>query len=65
MLKLRLGKSSKLTSTVKLESSEESDLLLGSLGAGKAGVGSIQTVDVGLMMLSVMESHDLSVDMGL
>lgn len=64
MLRLRL-EILEHTSSVEFEGSQESDFLLGGLSACEAGLSSVQAVDIGLMMLSVVKSHDLSADVGL
>ena len=53
------------TSTVELERSLESNSLLGSCGLGVRGLSSVQSVHVGLVVLGVVESHDLFRDVGL
>jgi len=54
-----------VTTAVELESSLESDALLGSCGFGVCGFGCVQGVDVSLMVLLVVKLHDLARDEGL
>lgn len=48
-----------LTSSVELEGSLESDALLGGRRLGVRSLSSVQSVDVGLMVLGVVQFHDL------
>ena len=54
-----------LTTTVELESTLESDPLLGGAGLGVSLFGSVQSVDIGLVVLLVVKLHDLAGDVGL
>ena len=54
-----------LTTTVELESTLESDPLLGGAGLGVSLFGGVQSVDIGLVVLLVVKLHDLLGDEGL
>jgi len=54
-----------VATTVKLESTKESNAFLGRLRGVERGLCSIQAVHVGLVVLLVVESHDLLADVGL
>ena len=51
-----------LTSTVELQSRLESDPLLGSASLGISLLSSVQSIDVGLVVLLVVKLHDLTTD---
>lgn len=54
-----------LTTTVELESTLESNSLLGSASLGVSLLGGVQSVNIGLMVLLVVKLHDLAGDVGL
>ena len=59
IFKICIARSLRRTSTVKLERSLKSNSLFGSRGLGVSGLSSVQSVYVRLMVLGVVQSHDL------
>lgn len=53
------------TTTVEFEGGLEGDALLGGGGLGVSSLGGVEGVDVGLVVLSVVEGHDFLGDEGL
>lgn len=53
------------TTTVELESSLEGDALLGAVSFGVLSLRGVECIYIGLMMLSVVKSHDLFRDIRL
>lgn len=52
------------TSSVKLERSLEGNPLLGSRRLRVGSLSSVQSIDIGCMMLGVVKGHDLLIDEG-
>ena len=48
-----------LTTTIELQGSLQSDAFLGTAGFGVSFLCSVQSIDISLMVLRVMEQHDL------